>query len=97
MRILEIDPARLDTPQLKELVAALQRAENDFQARVAAQATALESAGRMHENEPVYQTLVFAWRKYRQQLSRAEQELSRRAALSTLSKAASDPRSLMEA
>ena|SRR5689334_5486487 len=96
MRILETDPARLDTPQLKELIASLRRVESDFRARVAAQATMLERAGQMHDNEPVYQSLVFSLRKYTEQLNRAEQELSRRA-LRTSSQTALEARPSMAA
>jgi hypothetical protein len=79
MRILEADPAQLDTVQLNELIESVRRGEKDFQTRVAAQATSLELAGRMHISEPVYQSLVSLLRKYTRQLGRAERELSRRA------------------
>lgn len=78
MRVLEAEPKELNNEHLRELADSLRRSGKDLEKRVAGQVTALQRAGRMHESDPVYQSLFFLLRKFTKQLTRAEQELTRR-------------------
>jgi len=78
MRVLEAEPKELNNEHLQELAASLRRYGEDLEKRVAGHVTALQRAGRMHESDPVYQSLFFLLRKFTKQLMRAEQELTRR-------------------
>ena len=78
MRVLEAEPKELNNEHLQELARSLRRYGADLEKRVAGHVTALQRAGRVHESDPVYQSLLFLLRKFTKQLMRAEQELARR-------------------
>ena len=68
--------ARIQDSGQQGRLDGLKRAERDLRERVSARVSALESAGRWHLSDPLYQRLWFAHARVRQDLRNASKGMA---------------------